>query len=154
LGSPCRQRRLHGSPSGPDPDAVSGGPAGYPPSPVLPGGSGSDGALARWARLLWRCGPGSKPLGYYGPHLASLRVVSASPRNSPHSRRAVTAYSLQVGVNRHVGGRIGDTYCRYSSIRNVTSRDGAARIRETRDGCGGDRPASPAESVVIGPAPV
>jgi len=34
-------------------------------------------------------------------------VVSQPPRTAPNRSTAVTAYALQVGVNRQVGGRSG-----------------------------------------------
>ncbi len=80
----------------------------------------------------WRCRPrrsgtGSHPPGCQGAHFASRTTVSAEPLIAPWVRIASTAYSLQVGVNRQVGRRSGDTYVRYSSMRKIRTRAGKLR---------------------------
>jgi hypothetical protein len=47
------------------------------------------------------------PPGCQGPHLSSRRIASQVPRAAPWRSIASTAYSLQVGTNRHRGGRVG-----------------------------------------------
>jgi hypothetical protein len=51
----------------------------------------------------------------------------------PYSDSASTAYWLQVGMNRHVGNRMGDTYLRYNSITRIMARAGNRRILVTAD---------------------
>ena len=41
---------------------------------------------------------------------------------SPYSPMASTAYWLQVGVNRHDGGRSGEIICRYTWIADIAPR--------------------------------
>jgi hypothetical protein len=65
---------------------------------------------------------GSHPPRCQGPHLASLATDNQLPRIKPYSVRASTAYWLQVGMNRHVAGRSGDTMCLYSWIRKTSPR--------------------------------
>lgn len=60
--------------------------------------------------------------------MASRATVNQPPRRNPYSESASTAYWLQVGVNRHVGCRSGDTYVRYSSMRKIAMRAGSRRI--------------------------
>jgi uncharacterized lipoprotein YmbA len=52
--------------------------------------------------------------------LASRTTANHPPRIRPHSVKASTAYSLQVGVKRHEGNRSGDTIVRYSWMTKMT----------------------------------
>ena len=55
---------------------------------------------------------GSQPPGCHGPHLANRVAANQLPRIKPYSFSASTAYWLQVGINRHVAGRRGETMFR------------------------------------------
>src|ERR1700751_2247529 len=68
---------------------------------------------------------GPHPPRSNGPHFASLTADNQLPRMKPYSVRASTAYWLQVGTKRHVGGRRGDTMCRYSWMRKTSPRTAA-----------------------------
>ena len=56
-------------------------------------------------------------------------MASHPPRTNPYSLSASTAYWLQVGLNRHVGNRIGEMVWRYSSMRKITPRTTAEPLR-------------------------
>src|SRR6185312_2368489 len=68
---------------------------------------------------------GSHPPRCHGPHFSSRSTASHPPRIKPYSLSASTAYRLQVGLNRHVGNRIGEMAWRYSSMRKITPRTAA-----------------------------
>jgi len=58
-------------------------------------------------RLCLGSGTKSMPPGCQGAHFSSRRTASQVPRTAPCTCSASTAYSLQVGMNRQRGGRVG-----------------------------------------------
>src|SRR6516165_8675964 len=64
---------------------------------------------------------GSKPPSFQGWQRHTRQIPFAAPRIGPYFRRAWIMYSLQLGVNRHVGGSNGRTVIRYAQTSPISS---------------------------------